>query len=97
MKKMVIFLALFWSIAVLAVGPQYQIQVDGLACPFCAYGIEKKLSLIEHVEDIRVDIAKGQIIVTMEDGTTLSETLAREQVRKSGFTLRSISEIKEAE
>ena len=30
----------------------YSLQVNGLACPFCAYGVEKKLSSIEGVEDI---------------------------------------------
>lgn len=27
--------------SVYAAGPSYRIEVDGLACPFCAYGIEK--------------------------------------------------------
>lgn len=30
--------------AALAAGPSYRLAVDGLACPFCAYGIEKKLT-----------------------------------------------------
>lgn len=32
-----------------AAQPRYQIEVAGLACPFCAYGIEKKLRAIEGV------------------------------------------------
>lgn len=70
----------------------FSLQVDGLACPFCAYGIEKKLSSIEGVEDIEVNIETGQVIVTMQDGNTLSETLADEKVREAGFTLRAFSE-----
>jgi len=75
----------------------YALEVDGLACPFCAYGIEKKLSSIEGVENIEVDIKKGQVIVTMEDGAMLSENIAREKVKKAGFALRSITQLKKEE
>ena len=75
----------------------YSLEIDGLACPFCAYGVEKKLSSIDGVEEIRVDIEKGQVIVIMSDGSTLSESSAREQVNKAGFTLRSITRLNEAE
>ncbi len=40
----------------LAAPPAYKLRVDGLACPFCAYGIEKQLSKLEGVERIDVDI-----------------------------------------
>ena len=77
-----------------AASTAYSLQVDGLACPFCAYGIEKKLSSIKGVKDIKVDIKKGQVIVTMADGATLSENLAREKVKKAGFTLRSFAQVR---
>ena len=70
----------------------YSLKVDGLACPFCAYGIEKKLSAIDGVEDIKVDIKEGQVIVTMADGRSLSEQRARQAVTKAGFTLRAFAE-----
>jgi len=75
----------------------YSLQVDGLACPFCAYGIEKKLSSIEGVANIDVDIKKGQVIVTMADKAKLSEQLAREKVKDAGFTLRSFAPSQGAE
>lgn len=75
----------------------YALQVDGLACPFCAYGVEKKLNSIEGVEEIKVDIEKGQVIVIMADGSLLSESNAREQVEKAGFTLGSFTRINQAE
>jgi len=75
-----------------ASGPSYALQVDGLACPFCAYGIEKKLSHIEGVDDIQVDIKKGEVIVIMAEGVPLAEDLARKKVKDAGFTLRSFSQ-----
>lgn len=70
----------------------YAIGVDGLACPFCAYGIEKQLARIDGVERVSTDIASGTVTVTMEAGTTLEESVAEKAVEKAGFTLRSFEE-----
>ena len=35
------------------------IQVDGLACPFCAYGLEKHLKKINGVESIEINMKSG--------------------------------------
>ncbi len=67
----------------------YAIGVDGLACPFCAYGIEKQLSRISGVETVLTDIESGTVAVTMAEGATLEETAAGKAVDDAGFTLRS--------
>lgn len=73
-------------------GPNiYLLRIDGLACPFCAYGIEKQLSTVKGVEKIDVDLKKGAVIVTMTEGTVLTETQAAEAVQDAGFTLRAFS------
>lgn len=71
----------------------YKLQVDGLACPFCAYGIEKKLSAIEGVEMLDIDIESGSVMVTMADGATLEETAARRAVEAAGFSLRDFEAV----
>lgn len=70
-------------------GPRYALEVDGLACPFCAYGIEKQLGRIDGVEVLETDIASGTVVVTMTDGAILEESRAREAVEAAGFTLRA--------
>lgn len=50
-----------WNSVVLAGGDRYQLQVDGLACPFCAYGIEKKLSRLEGIEQVTTNVANGAL------------------------------------
>ena len=43
-------MALVWTAAgAWAAVASYRLQVDGLACPFCAYGIEKKLTALEEL------------------------------------------------
>ncbi len=67
----------------------YAIGVDGLACPFCAYGIEKQLNRIAGVETVSTDIKSGTVTVTMEEGVTLEEVAATKAVEDAGFTLRT--------
>ncbi|WP_323844332.1 heavy-metal-associated domain-containing protein [Microbulbifer magnicolonia] len=83
---------LLLSLPLLAESRQYELGVDGLACPFCAYGIEKKLRVIDGVAQVRVDIANSLVRVTMREGATLSEARARRAVEQAGFTLRSFRE-----
>lgn len=95
MNKLIamMILTLIGHAAAFAAETQYQLRVDGLACPFCTYGIEKQLSSIDGVTDIAVDIENGSVIVTMTDGAVLSEALARDKVKAAGFTLRSFSRL----
>lgn len=73
---------------VLAAPPSYQLHVDGLACPFCAYGIEKKLGALEGVQSLETHIKDGTVIVIMKDGATLDEAVAKRAVKEAGFSLR---------
>jgi len=68
----------------------YRLRVDGLACPFCAYGIEKKLGALEGVRSVETNIKDGVVIVTMKDGATLDETTAKKAVKEAGFSLRKL-------
>ena len=84
-------LASAWmATAALAAGPSYQIEVAGLACPFCAYGIEKKLNAIDGVERVETNIRAGTVTVTMKDGARLDRATAERAVRAAGFTLRGL-------
>ena len=88
----VMTLTLLFSSAVLA-DTHYHIEVDGIACPFCLYGIEKKLRKLDGVTEIQSDLEEGRIFIKVADGATLSEDRVREAVKSAGFTLRSFEEI----
>lgn len=70
-------------------GGGYRLGVTGLSCPFCAYGIEKQLGRIAGVETVLTEIESGTVAVTMEEGATLEESVAKKAVEDAGFTLRS--------
>lgn len=79
--------AVLLATAAVAGGPRYALQVDGLACPFCAYGIEKQLRRIPGVEHIQTDIEAGVVCVTMAEGHALEQSQAAQAVAEAGFTL----------
>ncbi len=82
-------LLILWSAAGLADSEAvYELRVDGLSCPFCAYGIEKRLTRIEGVQSVQTDISDGVVVVTMRPDASLDEDEARRAVEKAGFTLR---------
>lgn len=71
--------------------PGYVIRADGLACPFCAYGIEKQLGAVDGVTSVETDIRSGTVTVTMRPGATLDEAVARAAVEAAGFTMRGFA------
>lgn len=93
MKRYLILpLLALWSVAALAAGTQYVMRVDGLACPYCAYGIEKKLKKIDGVEKIDVDLDKGLVIVDVAEGVKLTERQMTRLFKDAGFTYRGMTE-----
>ena len=84
----VLGLILFTATVVLADSHAYKLYVDGLACPFCAYGVEKKVGALNGVEKVEIEIEDGLVAVTMAAGATLDEAAARQAVDEAGFTLR---------
>ena len=56
--------------------PKYSLQVDGLACPFCAYGVEKQLSALKGVDKIDINIKTSIITLVMKKGSALDEATA---------------------
>ena len=83
---------LLWSLTALADGTQYIMRVDGLACPYCAYGVEKKLKQIEGVEQIDVDLDRGIVTVDVAEGVELTEPQMTQLFKDAGFTFRSMTQ-----
>lgn len=75
-----------------AAGTNYTMRVDGLACPFCAYGIEKKFKQIDGISNIQVDLENGIVSVDAKEGLELKEDKMKKLFHDSGFTYRSMKE-----
>jgi len=94
LKKSILMLALalIWSATLFATGTQYSLRVDGLACPFCAYGIEKKFKKTTGVDSVDFDLEKGLVIVKVGENIKLSEAQLKQLIADAGFTMRSMTE-----
>ncbi len=88
----VMVLSLGWSAAAFADGTRYELRVDGLTCPFCAYGIEKKLNAIDGVDEVEFDLNSGLVTVDVAEGTSLDDSQMTELFNDAGFTYRSMTE-----
>lgn len=84
--------ALLVSGLALAAGTQYDLRVDGLACPFCAYGIEKQFLKTEGVESVDIDLKNGLVIVKTAGGKTFTEDELKTIINDAGFTMKSMTE-----
>ena len=88
MKKSIIVLLLFLSAGVLAQKQmdQYEIQVDGLGCPFCAYGLEKKFKEFKGIKKVAIQIETGDFSFQYPSEKPLSLNDVEQQVEKAGYT-----------
>ncbi len=93
MKKVitVTMLSIIYSAVTFASGTEYRMRIDGLACPYCAYGIEKKLKAVEGVEKIDVNLDAGLVIVDVAEGVTLTDPQMKTLFQDAGFTYRSMT------
>jgi len=65
-----------------------KIWVDGMACPFCAYGLEKSIKKLSGVENLFVDLNKGFIVLTVLSEKIPSEAILKKLIKEAGFVAR---------
>lgn len=87
----IIAFTMMWSSTNFAAGNQYDLRVDGLACPFCAYGIEKKFIQTEGVNKVDIDLKNGLVIVTTTENKTFTEDQLEQIIDDAGFTMKSMT------
>ncbi len=68
----------------------YVLRVDGLACPYCGYGVEKQFAQRDGVEGTQIDIETGVVVVTVAAGTRFSDAELERIIDRAGFTLATI-------
>jgi len=67
-----------------------ELQVNGLSCPFCAFGIEKKLLRIDGVRDVEVLLDEGRVAVTFAPQSAATVADLDAAVAKAGFELAAL-------
>lgn len=97
MKNSIIFLAGTLLLTVGLLSPiqaqveKVDIRVDGLSCPFCAYGLEKKLKSIEGVGGVKIYVDKSVAALENKKEKSIAVESLESVVKDAGFTPRQIT------
>lgn len=63
-----------------------EVQVDGLGCPFCAYGLEKKFKELKGIKKVRIDMETGLMTFNYPSDKMIDIEAIENQVDKAGYT-----------
>ncbi len=92
MKKTVLLTLVIGIMTVFSANAQkkamdkFMVQVDGLGCPFCAYGLEKKFKEFKGIKAVKIDIETGDFSFKYPAEKALSMQDVEKQVEKAGYT-----------
>ncbi len=64
-----------------------ELRVNGLSCPFCAFGIEKKLLDVAGVQGVEVFLDDGRIALRFEPDNDATVSDLENAIKKAGFAL----------
>jgi len=101
MNKSIIILLVVFSFSISAASAQegtklsgtVNVEVNGLSCPFCAYGLEKNLKSIPNIEKISIDVEEAFVTLIIKEGQFVFEKDIKKKVKDAGFTAGDIKEI----
>ena len=67
----------------------FEVTVAGLGCPFCAYGLEKKLKEFKGVKKLKIDMETGDVSFTFPSTKILALSDVEYKVDHAGYTAMS--------
>ena len=65
---------------------EFTVQVEGLGCPFCAYGLEKKFKELKGIKKVKIEMETGIMNFDYPADKQLSIEQVERQVEKAGYT-----------
>ena len=74
-------------------GASITMKVDGMSCPFCAYGIEKRILEIEAVDAVLIRVSDGLVQIRAKENRSVGDEALRGAVDRAGFTLKEIHRV----
>ena len=92
MKK-ILFSLIFMlvSLYTFAVNQQITVKVDGIGCPFCAMGLQKKFEKVEGVKNIEIDLKTGLLSFEIDDSFGFNANKIAMKVKEAGYKPTEIS------
>ncbi len=72
-------------------GRVLDIQVKGMSCPFCVYGVEKSLKRLPGVDSASVDLKQSRARIVMQPDQEPDLERIRQAITDAGFTPGEVS------
>lgn len=70
---------------------QYELEVSGMVCAFCAYNVSRQLQSLDAIEPRSIDVDLTDGMVRLRSRASLDEGILAERVTAAGFKLKSVS------
>ncbi|MBL4642399.1 MAG: hypothetical protein JKY44_02285 [Flavobacteriaceae bacterium] len=67
-----------------------KIEVKGLGCPYCAFGMEKELKKVAGVKHVKIVLKEGLIYISTPSNQTPSKENLEKIIINGGFTVGEI-------
>ncbi|MEM6507139.1 MAG: heavy-metal-associated domain-containing protein [Planctomycetota bacterium] len=68
-----------------------QVMVKGMSCPQCANNIKDIMERVDGIDQARVDLGAGRVLVAFAEGATIGEDALLLAVEDAGFTPGEVS------
>lgn len=95
MKNSIAFVAiLFAAFTSNAQTDAFTLRVEGLGCPFCAYGLEKKFRDVENIKALSIDIQTGKMTFNVPSSNKMTLEDADARVTRAGYTAKGIAVVR---
>lgn len=87
---LVLVLSMISNLSLFAQRDQITATVEGLGCPFCAYGLEKKFKDLKSIKDLKIEIEEGIFSFTYPSDKELQVEEIDQRVEIAGYTAKAI-------
>lgn len=64
----------------------FTVKVDGLGCPYCAFGLEKKFKELKGIKNQKIQMETGILTFEFPADKSLSIEKVQKQVNEAGYT-----------
>ncbi len=70
--------------------PSVSMVIKGMSCPFCAFGLEKKLKKVDGVKSVKIKLTTGKTVLSAKNGKSINVSQIPKAVKDAGFTIDSL-------
>jgi copper chaperone CopZ len=93
MKKIGIILFCLFASPVVFAASSIKAEVNGMACAFCAKGIEKKLNAMPEGQRVFVDLKRGIVVLELKPQQEVSLDVFTQVIKEAGYAVNKVEKV----